>query len=239
MLKSLVVYVNILITSPQVNLLLKQCQAANVRLVPNYFILLHIPDSAFKKPAVFQYPQYDLSSLRKDMQPRLHQAVHGQHLRIRLRARRKSPMFSPGPRGTSGSKRRFPREGWNIAVQKFFFCLQFFSLLWYKYMSYTLIQRVALYPDHSMNTKEPSQLVPVVKFQIVEKSPVIWVFECEIDDRLLPQQTSRGESVTWEEWLENASGKAQLTLELHSDLGHFQLELKVHPKSHPSYYCTI
>lgn len=106
-------------------------------------------------------------------------------------------------------------------------------------MSYTLIQRVALYPDHYMNAKEPSWLVPVVKSQIVEKSPVIWVFDCEIDDRLPPQQTSRGEFVTWKEWLENGSGKAQLILELHSDLGHFQLELKVHPKLHPSYYCTI
>lgn len=106
-------------------------------------------------------------------------------------------------------------------------------------MSYTLIQRVALYPDHYRNAKEPSWLVPVVKSQIVEKSPVIWVFDCEIDDRLPPQQTSRGEFVTWKEWLENGSGKAQLTVELHSDLGHFQLESKVHPKSHPSYYCYL
>lgn len=80
--------------------------------------------------------------------------------------------------------------------------------------------------------------MPMVKSQIEERSPVIWVFEYETDDRLPPQQTSRGESVTWKECLENGSG-LQLTLELHSDLGHFHLELKVHPESHPSHYCTV
>lgn len=67
---------------------------------------------------------------------------------------------------------------------------------------------------------------------------MIWLFKCEIDNRFAPQKTSRGKSVAWKEWLEIGSGKAQVNLEIRSELGHFQLELKVHPKSHSS-YCYI
>lgn len=68
---------------------------------------------------------------------------------------------------------------------------------------------------------------------------MIWLFKCEIDNRFAPQKTSRGKSVAWKEWLEIGSGKAQVNVEIRSELGHFQLELKVHPKSHSSYCYTI